>query len=305
MSLNKKTIKWLNKNATPLDDKTVLITGANSGIGFKTTEVCLYLGAHVIMVCRNQKNADEAKYKLLKEYPNAKIDLLTIDLASFASIDAFVGNIVKNKIDFDVFVNNAGIFHKPGEKTADGLEEVLGVNYFGVYYLTEKLLPYLESLTHEVVYVTTISMVHKTAKKINYNDFFFEKKYKNVPVYARSKLCLAKYTYYLSQKYKETNIKFIMTHPGISMTPLGLNAYGKFVRKMAKAVSGLFNSPEKSALALFYALSHNVPAGTIVGPTKLFGGWGYPKVNKTVKKVKEGAEELIEFSEKIIKERVK
>ena len=304
MSLNKKTIKWLNKNATPLDDKTVLITGANSGIGFKTTEVCLYLGAHVIMVCRNQKNADEAKDKLLKEYPNAKIDLLTIDLASFASIDSFVDNIVENKIDFDVFVNNAGVFHKPGEKTADGLEEVLGVNYFGVYYLTEKLLPYLESLTHEVVYVTTISMVHKTAKKINYNDFFFEKKYKNVPVYARSKLCLAKYTYYLSQKYKETNIKFIMTHPGISMTPLGLNAYGKVIRGMAKAVSGLFNSPEKSALALFYALSHNVSAGTIVGPTKLFGGWGYPKVNKTVKKVKEGAEELIEFSEKIIKERV-
>ncbi|MCR5553757.1 MAG: SDR family NAD(P)-dependent oxidoreductase [bacterium] len=304
MSLNKQTIKWLNKNATSLSNKTILITGANSGIGFKTAEVCLHLGARVIMACRNQSKAEVAKSSLIKDYPDAKIELLSLDLANFSSIDAFVNQIIDNKIDFDVFVNNAGVFHRPGEKTADGLEEVLGVNYFGVYYLTQKLLPYLKSLNHEVVYVTTISMIHKFAKKINYNDFFFEKQYKNVPVYARSKLCLAKYTYYLSQKYKETNIKFIMTHPGIAITPLGVNAYGKKVGKAAKAIKWMFNSPEKSSLSLIFALSHNVSAGTIVGPNKLFGGWGYPKINKIAKKVKEGADKLIEFTEKTIKERI-
>ncbi|MBO4569698.1 MAG: SDR family NAD(P)-dependent oxidoreductase [Clostridia bacterium] len=304
MSLKKKTIKWLNKNATSLSDKTILITGANSGIGFKTAEVCLFLGARVIMACRNKERAEEAKKALINEYPQADISILTLDLASFSSIDAFANEIIENKIDINIFVNNAGVFHRPGKKTANGLEEVIGVNYFGVYYLAKKLLPYFESLDHEVDFVTTISMIYKFAKKINYNDFFYDKKYKNIAVYARSKLCLAKLSYYLSQKYKNSNIRIFMTHPGISMTPLGINAYGKIVGNMAKAIKWMFNSPEKSSLSLIYALSHNVSAGTIVGPTKLFGGWGYPKINKTSKKAKTGAEELIEFTEKIIKERI-
>ena len=85
---------------------------------------------------------------------------------------------------------------------------------------------------------------------------------------------------------------------------MGLNAFGNGVRRLAGVVGSLSNSPEKSALSLAWILSHEVPAGSIVGPNKGFGGWGYPEMNRVVRRVKEGTEELIRFTDREI-ERVK
>ena len=301
MALTKKTKKWLSKNATSLEGKTILVTGANSGIGYKTVETCIYLGANVIMACRNRAKAEAAREKLIGDYPQANILILELDLASFASIDAFSKKISDEKIDIDVFVNNAGVFHQPNKLTKDGFEFVIGVNYLGTYYLTEKIIPYLQTLSHEVVYINTISLIHKVAKKINYDDFYYQNKYKNLSVYARSKICLAKYTYFLSRKLEHSNVKVLMNHPGIAITPLGLNAVGHKIARLNKVFGGIFNSAEKSSLSVAYILSRNVPAGSIVGPTKLFGGWGYPKINKIYRKVKCGAEELLCFTDKEVR----
>lgn len=299
MSLTKKTIKWLAKNAsTSLEGKTILITGANSGIGYKTAETCIYLGANVIMACRNTERANEAKNKLLSEYPKANISIMELDLASFSSIDSFTKKIVDEQTNIDVFVNNAGIFHQPHKTTKEGFELVIGVNYLGTYYLTKKIMPYLLSLPHEVVYINTTSIIHKIAGKIDYKDFFYKNKYSDLAAYARSKICLTKYTYAISKKYANSNVKILMNHPGIALTPLGLNAVGPKIASLSKVFGGLFNSVEKSSLSVAYILSHNIPSGAIVGPTKIFGGWGYPKVNKIHHKVKTGAEELVEFTEK-------
>jgi len=301
MSLKKKTIKWLSKNAVKsLNGKTILITGANSGVGYKTAEICIFLGANVIMACRNNEKAKEARDKLISQYPRANISIAQLDLASFASIESFVQKVKDDHTDIDVFVNNAGVFHQPNKTTEDGFEYVIGVNYLGTYYLTEKILPYLLTHQHNVVYINTISLIHKFAKKIDYNDFYYNKKYRNLSVYTRSKVCLAKYTYKLAKKYENSNVKILMNHPGISITPLGLNAFGKRVKRLSKVFKNIFNSPEKSALSVASILSHDIPAGSIVGPNKLFGGWGYPKINRTSKKVKIGAEELINFTQKEI-----
>ena len=297
MALTKKTVKWINKLNISLKGKTVLVTGSNSGVGYKTVETALYLGADVIMACRNIKKAEAAKEELIKDYPGASIRILQLDLSDLSSIDSFTQNIIDHKIDIDIFVNNAGTFHKSGV-TKDGFENVLGTNYFAVYYLSEQLLPYLESLSHKVIYCNTISVVHKMAK-LDYNDFYFSKKYNHFAVYARSKLCLAKYTYYLSKKYEDSNIDVFMIHPGISVTPLGANAFGDTIKKLAKVMKGVFNSPEKSSLSLFYIISKDLPAGSIVGP-HILEAWGYPKENRVRKCVKEGAEELIKFTEKEI-----
>ena len=300
MGLSKKTKKWLTKHATfSLKGKTVLITGANSGIGYKETELMLYLGADVIMACRNPQKAEKAREALLQDYPNATIALMELDMANFTSIDRFAERFSQEKIDVDYFVNNAGVFHQPKQTTADGLELVIGTNYIGVYYLTEKLLPYLQSLPHEVGYINTVSIIHKIAK-IKYQDFYYEKKYKNFGAYARSKLCLARYSYALANRCKESNLKVWMIHPGISITPLGLNAFGGKVKGAANFFRGLFNSPEKSALALPYLMARQVAVGGIVGPNALFGGWGYPKKNRILHKLKVGAEELTAFTEQEI-----
>ena len=298
MSLSDKTKRWLKENCNiSLNGKTVLVTGANSGVGFKTAEIAVFLGADVILACRNMERAKEARLNLLCDCPEASISVMQLDLASLASIEAFTQELVSNKVDIDVFVNNAGAFHQPGKKTSDGFDLVIGTNYIGTYYLSERVLPYLSSLPHEVVYVNTISIIHKIAT-VDYADFYYEreKHYRTFPVYARSKLCLARYTYAQAQRYAGSNVRILMNHPGMTLTPMGLNALGNGIRQLTCIVERLSNSPEKSALSLAYILSHQIPVGSIIGPNKGFGGWGYPEVNRVGHRVKEGAEELIRFT---------
>ena len=302
MSISDKTKQWLNENCNiSLKGKTILVTGANSGVGFKTAEIAVYLGADVILACRNPEKAASARDDLLKDYPCASVTVMQLDLARLSSIDAFAKELQSSKVDIDAFVNNAGAFRQPGKKTADGFDLVIGTNYIGTYYLSERVLPYLASLPHEVVCVNTISMIHKIAK-VDYEDFYYErgKRYRAFPVYARSKLCLARYTYAQAKRYAGSNVRIVMNHPGMTVTPMGLNAFGKSVRRLARFVGPLSNSPEKSALSLAYILSHDVPAGAIVGPNRGFGGWGYPEINRVGRRVKEGAEELIRFTDREI-----
>ena len=91
-----------------------------------------------------------------------------------------------------------------------------------------------------------------------------------------------------------------MNHPGMTIMPMGLNAFGNGVRRLSRIAGSLSNSPEKSALSIAYIVSHEIPAGSIVGPNKGFGGWGYPEINRVGRRVKEGAEELIRFTDREI-----
>ncbi|MBR5289141.1 MAG: SDR family NAD(P)-dependent oxidoreductase [Clostridia bacterium] len=299
MSLSDKTKRWLNENCKiSLKGKTVLVTGANSGVGFKMAEISAYLGADVILACRNKERAKEARLRLIGDHPEASISVMQLDLASLSSIEVFCEELVSSQVDIDAFVNNAGVFRQPGKKTADGFDLVIGTNYIGTYYLSERLLPYLSSLPHEVVYVNTISIIHKIAT-VDYADFYYEreKRYRAFPVYARSKLCLARYTYAQAKRYAGSNVRMMMNHPGMTITPMGLNAFGNGIGRLAGVVGPLINSPEKSALSLAYILSHEIPSGSIIGPNKGFGGWGYPEMNRIGQRVKEGAEELIRFTD--------
>ena len=298
MSLTVKTKKWLNANCNiSLKGRTVLVTGANSGVGFKTAEIAAWLGANVILACRSAEKAAAARAELLRDYPEASVTVMRLDLASLAAIDAFAEELRANAADIHAFVNNAGVFRQPGKKTADGFDLVIGTNYIGTYYLTEHLLPYLVALPHAVTSVNTVSIIHRIAT-VDYGDFYYEKEkhYRSFPVYARSKLCLAKYTWAQAKRYEGSNVRILMNHPGMTVTPMGLNAFGAPVRRISDIFGALFNSPEKSALSLAYILSHDVPAGSIVGPNRGFGGWGYPEENRIVRRVKEGAEELIRFT---------
>ena len=298
MSLTDKTKRWLNENCNiSMKGKNVLVTGANSGVGFKTAEISAYLGADVILACRSMERAKEARLKLISDNPEASISIMQLDLASLSSIEAFFEKLVSNKVDIDVFVNNAGAFRQPDKKTEDGFDLVIGTNYIATYYLSELLLPYLSSLPHEVVYVNTISIIHKIAT-VDYTDFYYErgKHYHAFPVYARSKLCLARYTYAQAKRYAGSNVCIMMNHPGMTITPMGLNALGNGNSWLADIIKPLSNSPEKSALSIAYILSHEIPAGSIIGPNKGFGGWGYPEINHIGQRVKEGAEELIRFT---------
>ncbi|MBQ6570086.1 MAG: SDR family NAD(P)-dependent oxidoreductase [Clostridia bacterium] len=288
MALSEKTKRYIRKNCKgTLADKRVIITGANGGIGYKTAETLVYLGASVILACRNPEKAERAKNSLLEEYPGTDIRTMTLDVADFKSIDAFAENMP----DVDVFINNAGVFHRPGQKTKDGFETVMGTNYMGVYYIGEKVLPKLEKCGHDVAYINTISLVHKIAR-VDFDRF-----YDNSGSYFRSKLCVARYSEYLNNKYKGTNIHIFMTHPGITITSIAAHIFGRFY-VLAKIMP--FNSVEKSSLSAAWLLTHDVTDGGVVGPNKLLGGWGYPEINKKSKRAQRDIEPLINYTQKEI-----
>ena len=293
MSLKPKTVRWLRSACgMSLKGKTVLITGGNSGIGFKTAEIALFLGADVLLACRNPEKASAAREALLRDYPRASVGVLRLDLADFSSVDAFADELMEKKTDIHVFVNNAGAFRHPGEKTADGFDLVYGTNYIGVYRLSERILPYLAALPHEVYFVNTVSVIIRAVRKADPSAFRNPGREGSLSVYARSKLCLAKYSWALAMRYRDTGVRVLMSHPGIAVTPLGLNAFGHRLDRLAGIFGGIFNSPEQSALSLAYILSHDLPPGSLAGPSKFFGIRGYPKQNRVPRYVKDGAEEL-------------
>ena len=292
MGLSQKTVRYMKENcACPLAGKTAVITGANSGVGFKTAETLLCMGASVIMACRNRMKAENARERLLSEYPQADIRIMTLDLADLGSIDAFAEALQ----DADVFVNNAGVFHRPGEKTANGFEKVMGTNYIGTFYLCEKVLPKLRQCGHDVALINTISLVYRFAR-VDYGRFYDER-----GAYFRSKLCLAKYTEHLAKLYKGTNVHVYMNHPGLAATPIADNLIHRGMYILAKIVP--INSAEKSALSAAWILSNTVPDGSVVGPNRLLGGWGYPEINRKSGKAETGAEELAGFTKKELADR--
>ena len=124
--------------------KTTVITGANSGMGFETAKQLASEGHHVLMLCRNKAKGEKAIQKILETDPNAKLTLLLADISSLNSIQTVVTTIKNDYESIDVLINNAGVLMDEHALTEDGLEQMMGVNYFGLVYLTDQLVPLLK-----------------------------------------------------------------------------------------------------------------------------------------------------------------
>lgn len=115
----------------------VLITGANTGIGFATAEQLVKQGQHVILACRNPQKAQAAQEKLRK-LDQAQVDLVSLDLNSLEQTRKAADQIANQYGNLDVLINNAGLFAKTKQLTADGFEQQFGVNYLGHFLLDAK-----------------------------------------------------------------------------------------------------------------------------------------------------------------------
>jgi len=126
-----------------LKNKTIIVTGANIGLGYTTTEALAENGCHVIMACRDEKTSKESFQKIKQKYPNSKITLMQCDLNDIKSVETFAQNIISKNLPVHVLINNAGVAFTQKECTKQGYEKQFGVNYFGHYVLTQLLLPIL------------------------------------------------------------------------------------------------------------------------------------------------------------------
>ncbi len=123
-----------------MQNKTVLVTGANSGMGLATTVALAKLGANVIMLCRSRQRGEQALAEARRQSGSELIELMLCDLASLASIRAFAAAFLVRHDVLDVLVNNAGVVTVKRQTTADGFEAMMGVNHLGHFLLTQLLL---------------------------------------------------------------------------------------------------------------------------------------------------------------------
>jgi NAD(P)-dependent dehydrogenase (short-subunit alcohol dehydrogenase family) len=148
--------------------RLIIVTGANTGLGYETTLALAKKGARIIMACRNLEKANAAKAKIEKEVPDAKLLVMEINLSNLNSIRSFAKNYHEKFKQLDVLINNAGVMMPPFSKTDDGFELQFGANYLGHFLLTGLLLDILIKTPDSRV-VTLSSLVHKNGK-INFED---------------------------------------------------------------------------------------------------------------------------------------
>ena len=193
--------------------KTILITGANTGIGLATAETFVKDGHHVILACRNPDKASQAK-KQLDAIGTGKVDTVTLDLNNLAQIAQTADTLISQFEKIDVLVNNAGMMTPQLESTADGFEKQIGVNYIGPFLLTMKLLPLIKKAEQGRI-IHLASMMHLLGQ-IDVDQFKADqvKKYNGVRSYANSKLANLLFSNTLAQKLQGSSVTSNALHPG-------------------------------------------------------------------------------------------
>ena len=297
--INKKAVKYISRqNYDDVKDKTIIITGGNSGIGFMSARYACYLGMKVIIACRSKSRGEEALNRLKEEFPESSITLMIVDMSEEASIKNFTKEIIDNHIDIDVFYHNAGVYRLPYQ-IKEGRELVVSTNYFGPYLTMSLLLDYLHSLNHEVKVIFTSSIAAKYASN-NVDMLTPSEKVSRVTRYCNSKLLDAYLFKYLLDNDKQ-NIKYYLVHPGVTGTALFSKVYkNKFLAFIADKFIKLVGNPLwKSSLSFLRTLSLDNKPGTFYGPTHMFDWLGYPKECTFLDKSYEYVDEIINNSTKL------
>lgn len=239
-----------------MNDKIVLITGGNNGIGKATAIGLAKKGANVTIACRNKSKGEQAVKDIKAASNNENIHLLICDLSDLESVRQCADAFIKQHNHLDVLVNNAGLIVDTYKETKQGFEFQIGVNHIGHFYLTHCLMESL--LAAEAPRVVNVSSEAHYQGKIDF-DRFTENKgdYSGLPAYAQSKLANVLFTKGLAERYPKIVTNSL--HPGVVNTGFGdgdLKWYFKLVWKMMKP---FLITPEKgAATSIFLASSPDV-----------------------------------------------
>ncbi|KAG1944272.1 retinol dehydrogenase [Pimephales promelas] len=217
-----------------LDGKTVIITGANTGIGKETAIDLAKRGARIIMACRDLEKADAALKEVKDASGNQDVVTNRLDLADTKSIREFAEKINKEEKQVNILINNAGVMVCPYGKTADGFEMQIGVNHMGHFLLTYLLLDLIKKSTPARI-INVSSMAHQWGT-INLEDINSEKTYDKKKAYSQSKLANILFTCSLAKRLEGTGLTAYALHPGVVQTELWrhLNKAQQVAMLMAK-----------------------------------------------------------------------
>ena len=277
---------WTATDLPALDDHTVVVTGANSGLGFEGTRLFADAGATVVMACRSVDRGDRAATEIRAAVDGAPdLDVRECDLASLASVSAFAEGIRDTYDAVDVLCNNAGIMAIPRRETAEGVEMQLGVNHVGHFALTGRLFPLLADGDRQARVVTQSSGLHERGE-MDFSELNWEDSYDKWDAYGRSKLANLLFAYELQRRLDATDrddVLSVACHPGYADTNLQVRtaeASGSRLWTIGMRVANrLFaQSAAQGALPMLYAATADVGGGAYVGPGGLFDMRGAPEV---------------------------
>lgn len=273
-----------------LQNKTAIVTGANSGMGMATVRALSDMGAKVIMLCRSEKRGTEALEKLLSE-KYRDLELILCDLGKFDSIRAFANTVRRGYDHIDILVNNAGFISLDRQETGEGLERQFGINHIGHFLLTMSLL---DLMGEGGRIVNIASGAHKTGK-IHFDDINLTKGFNVIKAYSQSKLANVLFTRELARRVKDRGITVNCCHPGAVATNIGIDRDTGFGKTVTRFLKPFFQTPEQGArTAIFLASDDSVSDVT--------GEYFYKcRIAKSSKRSKdmELAKKLFEFSEEL------
>ncbi|MQY24715.1 oxidoreductase [Nocardia aurantia] len=262
--------RWDTSNIPDQSGRTVIVTGANSGLGAVTARALAAAGAQVIMACR-----DEVKARAVANSIGERAQVRRLDLADLSSVREFAASIDRA----DVLINNAGVMAVPLRRTADGFEMQIGTNHLGHFALTGLLL---DKIADRVV--TVASGAHIIGK-IDAADLNWERRrYNRWAAYGQAKLANLLFTYELQRRLTAAGSSklALASHPGYAATDLQSHTETFMDKVMVVGNRVLAQSAEMGALgSLYAATATDVAPGGYYGPTGLGGARGYPVACKS------------------------
>jgi NAD(P)-dependent dehydrogenase (short-subunit alcohol dehydrogenase family) len=274
---------WTFENMPNQSGRNVIVTGANTGIGFETARMLALKGAQVTLACRNLDKGREALERILAEPADAAVSLEQLDLSDLRNIEGFAARFADQHERLDLLILNAGVMVPPESKTAQGFELQFGVNHLGHFALTGALLPLVQAT--EGSRVVVVSSTAATRGVMHFDDLQFEKRgYAPWQAYGQSKLANQLFTLELQRRLRAAGSSVLVTaaHPGWTATDLQRTSpVAKFLNRF------MAMKPPQGALPTLRAATDPTAAGgDYYGPNGFLQMRGYPKRVNVVKRAK-------------------
>lgn len=225
--------------------KIALITGANSGLGKATAIELARQGHFLLLLGRDSEKSRRALDEIKQESGSESVEWICADLASLHSLDQAIAQIQVNYPHLDLLINNAGVYKRRDERSVDGLEMSLAVNYLAPFYLTQRLLPLLRQSGSARI-INLSSNLHRFGK-LAPNELDTNLRY-NYRAYANSKFLLQAFTYALAERLRGTGVTVNCLHPGRIGSEM-LREYPRWIQRLMKYVQ---EEPSQGAQHVLY-----------------------------------------------------
>lgn len=268
---NHAPITWTADDLPDQTGRTVVVTGASSGLGLVLTRALVGRGAQVVMAVRDAAKGESVRAELLADRPSGRLDVVTLDLLDLDSVRRFADHLHDQDRAVDVLVNNAGIGNVPRHLSPQGYESHFATNHLGHFALTGLLLDLLDRGTEPRVVSVGSNLYRRVRVTIDFDDLAGDRGYSPGRAYIRSKLANILFGTELDRRLRDADsgVRSLVAHPGMASTPMHQHVRSVGQRALMRVMSALLSrTAEQGAAPILYATAApGAPTGLFIGPS--------------------------------------